>query len=158
MPVFKKGYRGSKKSYRPVNYLPVISKNSRKVILQLNNTFHGSVSKCQCGFRKGFNAQQCLFVKLENWKKAVDTKNVFGALLTDHSKALNCLSRDLIIAKLNAYRFSFPALNLNQYYLANGKQRTKIDDSYSPCSDTLFVVSQGSILGPLLFNINSFQH
>ena len=116
------------------------------------------LSKCQCGFRKGFNAQQCLFVKLKNWKKAVDTKNVFGALLTDHSKALDCLSRDLIIAKLNAYRFSFPALNLNLSYLANGKQRTKIDDSYSPCSDTLFVVSQGSILGPLLFNINSFQH
>ena len=43
------------------------------------------LSKCQCGFRKGFNAQQCLFVKLENWKKAVDPQNVFGALLTDYS-------------------------------------------------------------------------
>ena len=90
---------------------------------------------------------------LEKWKKAVDTKKVFGALLTDLSKAFDCLPHDLIIAKLNAYGFSLPALNLIQNYLANRKQRTKINDSYSPWSDILFGVPQGSILGPLLFNI-----
>ena len=90
---------------------------------------------------------------LEKWKKAVDTKKIFGALLTDLSKAFVCLPHDLIIAKLNAYGFSLPALNLIQSYLANRKQRTKINDSYSPWSDILFGVPQGSILGPFLFNI-----
>ena len=90
---------------------------------------------------------------LEKWKKAVDTKKVFGALLTDLSKAFDCLPHDLIIAKLNAYGFSLPALNLIQNYLANRKQRTKINDSYSPWSDILFGVPQGSILGPLLLNV-----
>ena len=90
---------------------------------------------------------------MKKWKKAVDTKKVFGALLTDLSKAFDCLPHDLIIAKLNAYGFSLPALNLIQNYLANRKQRTKINDSYSPWSDILFGVPQGSILGPLLFNI-----
>ena len=90
---------------------------------------------------------------LEKWKKVVDTKNVFGALLTDLSKAFDCLPHDLIIAKLNAYGFSLPALNLIQNYLAKRKQRTEINDSYSPWSNILFGVSQGSILGPLLFNI-----
>ena len=90
---------------------------------------------------------------LEKWKKAVDTKKVFGALPTDLSKTSDCLPHDLIIAKLNAYGFSLPALNLIQNYLANRKQRTKINDSYSPWSDILFGVPQGSILGPLLFNI-----
>ena len=48
---------------------------------------------------------------LENWKKAVDTKKAFGALLTD-------LPHLCIIAKLDAYVFSLPALNLIQIYLA----------------------------------------
>ena len=37
---------------------------------------------------------------LEKWKGAVDDKKVFGAILTDLSKAFDCLSRELIIAKL----------------------------------------------------------
>ena len=79
------------------------------------------LSKYKCGSRKGFNAQHCLLAMLEKWKKAVDTKKVFGALLTNLSKAFDCLPHDLIIAKLNACGFSFPALNLIQNYLANRK-------------------------------------
>ena len=110
----------------------------------------------QCGFRKGLNAQRCLPAMLEKWKKAVDTKTAFGASLTDLSKPFNCLPHDLIITKLNAYGFSLPALNLIQNYLAKREQKTKINDSYSPLSDTLFGVPQSSILGPLLFiNLHS---
>ena len=50
---------------------------------------------------------------LENWKKAIDTKKAFGALLTDLSKAFDCLPHLCIIAKLDAYVFiGLPALNL----------------------------------------------
>ena len=89
---------------------------------------------------------------LVKWKKAVDTKKAFRALLIDLSKAFDCLPHDLIIAKLNAYGFSLPALNLIQNCLANRKQRTKINDYYSLRSDILFGVPQGFILGPLMFN------
>ena len=64
----------------------------------------------------------------------------------------DCLPHGLVIAKLNAYGFSLPALNLIQTYLANKKQRTKINDSHWSWSDTLFGVPQGSILGPLSFD------
>ena len=109
--------------------------------------------KYQCGFRNGFNAQHCLLTMLEKWKKAVDSKKDFRAVLTDLSKGFDCSPYDFIIAKLNAYGFSLPALNLIQNYLANRKLRTKINDSYGPCSDILFGVPQGSTLGPFLFNI-----
>ena len=79
------------------------------------------LSKCQCGFRKEFDAQHCLLAMLEKWKKAVDCKKVFGALLTDITKAFDCLPYDLI-AKLNAYRFSLPALNLIQNYLTENEE------------------------------------
>ena len=49
------------------------------------------------------------------------------------------MPHDLIIAKLSAYGFSLPALNLVQNYLANRKQRTKLNDSYRPWSDILFL-------------------
>ena len=50
------------------------------------------LSKFQCGFRKGTSAQHCLIVMLEKWKKAVDMKGCAGALLTDLSKAFDCIS------------------------------------------------------------------
>ena len=75
---------------------------------------------------------------LANWKTAVKTTRVFGVFLTDLSKALNCLSHDLVIARFNAYGFSLPALNLVRNYLAKRKQRTKLNDSYSSWSDKLF--------------------
>ena len=59
----------------------------------------------------------------------------------------------MLIAKLNAYGFSLTALKLAHNYLSNRKQRTKINSKYSSLLEIIFEVPQGSILGPLLFNI-----
>ena len=111
------------------------------------------LSKQQCGFRKGYSPQYCLLMMLGKWKNAVDKGKRFGELLTDLSKAFDCLSHELLIAKLHAYGFDLPALKLIQSYLSNRKQRTKINATYSSWEEILFGVPQGSILGPLLFNV-----
>ena len=90
---------------------------------------------------------------LEKWKSAVDNQKRSGVLLTDFSKAYDYLSHDLLTAKLNAYGFSIDSLRLVQDYSTNRKQRTKINSAYSSWEEILFRVPQGSILGPLLFNI-----
>ena len=74
-------------------------------------------------------------------------------MLTDLSKAFDCLSHELI-AKLNAYGFTLSALKLVHDYLSDRKQRTRINNLYSTWFEILFGVPQGSILGPLLFNIS----
>ena len=58
-----------------------------------------------------------------------------------------------MIAKLHAYGLDLASLKILQDYLTNRKQRTKVDSFYSSWEKILLCVPQGSILGPLLFNI-----
>ena len=114
-PVHKKDSKSEKNNYRPVSILSNISKVYERIIFkQMSEFFESSFfSKYQCGFRKGFSAQHCLVSMLEKWKSATDNKKSFGALLTDLSKAFDCLSHDLLIAKLNAYGFNMSALRFD---------------------------------------------
>ena len=56
--------------------------------------FKTILSPKQFGFRKGFSAQHCLISLIEKWKKSIDNGGPFGALITDLSKAFDCLSHE----------------------------------------------------------------
>ena len=75
--------------------------------------------------------QQSLLVVIEKWLQGLDKGRHYGAPLTDLSKAFDCLSHDLLIAKLHAYGFDIPALRLLHNYLTNRNQRAKIDSTFS---------------------------
>ena len=152
-PVHKKDSKSEKNNYRPVSILSNISKVYERIMFREMSEFFESsfFSKYQCGFRKGFSAQHCLVSMLEKWKSTTDNKKSFGALLTDLSKAFDCLSHELLVAKLNAYRFNMSALRFVLSYLKNHMQRTKINSEYSSWEEILFGVLQGSIFGPLLY-------
>ena len=89
-PVFKKGARTSKNNYRPVSILHVFSKIFERLLSrQLSEFFDNILSKFQSGFRKGYGTQHCLLLMLEIWEGVTDNNKVFGALLTDLSKAFD---------------------------------------------------------------------
>ena len=60
-------------------------------------------SKLQCGFRKGFSAKQCLIHMIKKWQKYLDTGGHGSSLLTDLSKAFDCIDHQLLITELNTY-------------------------------------------------------
>ena len=81
----------------------------------MSQFFNRIFCKYQCGFQKSTVTQQYTVVSCENlltlekWTRSVDIGKVFGALLTDLSKASDCFDHELLIPKLNVYGFSFPA-------------------------------------------------
>ena len=71
----------------------------------------------------------------------------------DLSKFFDCLANDFLPARLEAYGFTYQSLKLINRYITDRKYRTEITSSYSSFLDLLIEVTQGSIHGPLLFNI-----
>ena len=83
----------------------------------------------------------------------IDKHGYPGAILMDLSKAFDTLNHDLLIAKLDMYGIHKHALRLISSYLSKRWQRTKINQSFSSWVELLQGVPQGSVLGPLVFNI-----
>ena len=108
----------------------------------------------QCGFCKGYSGQHCLLAMTEKMIEARDSDKVCVAVLTNLSKAFDCLLDNLLIAELHAFGFNLKSLKVILAYLNDRTQVTKVGSFYSEILHIIYSVPQGSILGPLLFNVN----
>ena len=87
-----------------------------------------AVSIFRCSFRKKYSTQHALIAMIEKARNILDKVGTFGTLLTDLSKAFDCMTHDLLIGELN---FDMNAVNLIFDYLTGRNQIVKINSSFS---------------------------
>ena len=105
------------------------------------------------GFLKGHSCATALLKMTDDFRASLDNKDHCIAIAVDLSKAFDSISESLLISKLKAYGFTESAVNLIRSYLCDRLQRVKIGNTYSDWKTIHHGVPQGSILGPLLFNL-----
>ena len=153
-PVFKKKDKIFVEIYRPVSVLPTVFKIFERIMQKQISDYIGKfLSPFLCGYRKGFSTQLALLMLIERWKFCLDKQGFAGALLMDSSKACDTINHELLIAKLHAYDFSIDALEVLLSYLQDRWQRVKINTTFCFWIKLLQGVPQGSVFGPILFNI-----
>ena len=92
--------------YRPISILPVLSKILERTIKDQTISHlleYSLLSPFQAGFRPGFSTQDVPIYITDKWKKAIDDKQVSGAVFLDVAKAFDCVNHDILLSKLPYY-------------------------------------------------------
>eukprot|EP00733_Pompholyxophrys_punicea_P000902 Pompholyxophrys_punicea_v1_NODE_358_length_2166_cov_13.459498.p1 type:complete len:587 gc:universal NODE_358_length_2166_cov_13.459498:2017-257(-) len=155
-PLFKKGARDDPTNYRPISVLPLLSKLFEKFVdncLRAHLDLHKLWDPNQFGFRKGYNTLMALIRLYEMTIMNVSEKQYGLGLFLDIKQAFDSVSHCLLLKKLPRYGITGTLFNWFVSYLENRKQWIQSPDGPTPLARVLAGVPQGSVLGPILFNI-----
>ena len=154
-PTHKKEWKTEKSNDRPISILSNLSKIHERLLCDQIYAYSSNFfPQYQCGFRKGNSTQQCLLAMTKKMKEARGNNKVCAGVLTDLSKAFDCLLHDLLIAKLHVFGFDLKSFRFIHAYVNKRTQLTKVGSFYSEILQIIYGVPQKSILGSLLLNVN----
>ena len=153
-PIHKKSEEIDKVNYRPVSLLTALPKVFERAMFdQMYEAFRCKLSHNLSGYLRGHPCCSALLKMTEDWRASLDRREPVTAVAVDLSKAFDSVFHSLLLTKLTAYGFSGRALQLMTACLCERKQRAKLDNTYSQWGTVTTGIPQGSLLGPLLFNI-----
>ena len=151
---YRNGPHEEVNNYHPISILPVLSKVLEKHAHESLSEFlhaYNLLHKTQSGFRTQHSCETALVNMIDSWMNAIDSGKMVGVVLVDFKKAFDLVDHQILIDKLEIYGIKGEALSWFNTYLTNRKQQVAINNCKSDFKQIIYGVSQGSILGPLLF-------
>ena len=157
-PVLKKPNLDSLNTanYRPISNLSTHSKILERVIasqltdyLDDNNILH----PIQSAYTPRKSTETALTKITSDLLSTLDNTNGTILVLLDMSAAFDTLDHDILLHRLSSIGITGLALQWFQSYLHGRTSSVCINNNYSPSHMISHGVPQGSVLGPILFNI-----
>ncbi|KAK9871505.1 hypothetical protein WA026_012876 [Henosepilachna vigintioctopunctata] len=142
--------------YRPINTMSSEAKILEKVVceqliqhLDINNI----LIEQQSGYRHKHNAESALQYVIEQWKHNLDRDQSTIVVFLDLKRAFETIDRNRLNKKLREYGVEGTVLEWFRNYLQNRKQVVKCGNFVSNELENSIGIPQGTILGPMLFNM-----
>ena len=158
IPVHKKDSKLDFSNYRPISLLSNVEKFLERLMYnRMYNLFSNNnlIYLLQFGFRQKYSTVHALISLTENIRKNLDEGNIGCGIFVDLQKAFDTVEHDILLSKLEHYGIRGLANECFKSYLSNRKQYVSINGFDFNLADVRFGVPQGSILGLMLFLVDT---
>ena len=156
VPVHKKGSRSEAANYRPISLLSVVGKVLEDILtrrLTSHLETQHLLSARQFGFRKARSAADLTLLLSNEWSDALDQGRPTAVLALDIAGAFDRVWHAGLVERLHAAGVGGALLELLRDYLQEREMRVVHNGQQSSPVKIGAGVPQGSVLGPLLWNV-----